>query len=252
MIKIRVVVVDDEMPARNELGNILEKIEGVEVVALLENGKSLINFLKHDFADIVFMDIEMPGMNGLQTVAYIESMGDEVCMPTFVFSTGFAQFAVQAFDLAAFDYVLKPYEMRRIKKTIDRYALSKQERDSNKSSGEILAGKKHFTILLDEKYIVLDAAKEIVIVKAVQGRLQFYTTKGIMESKLALKDAELRLAPYNFMRTGKSFIVNLDMIKEIEPWFNDTFVLIMQHYEKEDVPVSRHYLKEFKAVMGIN
>ena len=87
--------------------------------------------------------------------------------------------------------------------------------------------------------------------ETLQGKLQFYTTRGILESRLLLKDVESRLSRSGFLRTNKSFLVNINMVKEIEPWFNDTYLLIMNHYEKEEVPVSRHYLKDFKTVMGI-
>ena len=101
MIKIRTAVVDDEMPARNELTSILQEIEEVEVVAEFSTGKSFLEFLKSDTVDVVFMDIEMPVMNGIETVQTMERMSDDILnVPQVVFSTGFAQFAIQAFDLA--------------------------------------------------------------------------------------------------------------------------------------------------------
>ncbi len=252
MIKIRTAVVDDEMPARNELTSILQEIEEVEVVAEFSTGKSFLEFLKSDTVDVVFMDIEMPVMNGIETVQTMERMSDDILnVPQVVFSTGFAQFAIQAFDLAVFDYILKPYKDERIRKTISRIRQNLEEHSKNKQVGEIIKAKNNFVIATDNKFIVLKPEEEIVLIKTLQGKLLFYTTRGILESKLLLKDVETRLSGSGFFRTNKSFLVNINMVKEIEPWFNDTFVLIMRHYEKEEVPVSRHYLKDFKSIMGI-
>ena len=252
MTKIRAAVVDDEMPARYELTSILHEIENVDVAAEFSTGKGFLEFLKKDSVDVVFMDIEMPVMTGIQTVQAMEQMSDDILsMPRVVFSTGFAQFAIQAFDLAVFDYILKPYTKDRIRKTISRVKQNMEEQESNKQIGEIINSKNNFVLAIENKFIVLNPEKEIVLIKTLQGKLQFYTTRGILESRLLLKDVESRLSRSGFLRTNKSFLVNINMVKEIEPWFNDTYLLIMNHYEKEEVPVSRHYLKDFKTVMGI-
>ena len=252
MTKIRAAVVDDEMPARYELTSILHEIENVDVAAEFSTGKGFLEFLKKDSVDVVFMDIEMPVMTGIQTVQAMEQMSDEILsMPHVVFSTGFAQFAIQAFDLAVFDYILKPYTKERIRKTVSRVKQNMEEQESNKQIGEIINSKNNFVLAIENKFIVLNPEKEIVLIKTLQGKLQFYTTRGILESRLLLKDVESRLSRSGFLRTNKSFLVNINMVKEIEPWFNDTYLLIMNHYEKEEVPVSRHYLKDFKTVMGI-
>ena len=252
MTKIRAAVVDDEMPARYELTSILHEIENVDVAAEFSTGKGFLEFIKKDSVDVVFMDIEMPVMTGIQTVQAMEQMSDEILsIPRVVFSTGFAQFAIQAFDLAVFDYILKPYTKERIRKTISRVKQNMEEQESNKQIGEIINSKNNFVLAIENKFIVLNPEKEIVLIKTLQGKLQFYTTRGILESRLLLKDVESRLSRSGFLRTNKSFLVNINMVKEIEPWFNDTYLLIMNHYEKEEVPVSRHYLKDFKTVMGI-
>lgn len=252
MTKIRAAVVDDEMPARSELTSILNEMEEVDVVTEFSTGKGFLEFLKKDSIDMVFMDIEMPVMTGIETVQTMERMSDDfLSVPRVVFSTGFAQFAIQAFDLAVFDYILKPYTEERVRKTISRMKQNMEEQAENRQAGEIINAKNNFVIAADNKLIVLKSEEEIVLIKALQGKLQFYTTRGILESKLLLKDVESRLSRSGFLRTNKSFLVNINMVKEIEPWFNDTYLLIMKHYEKEEVPVSRHYLKDFKSAMGI-
>ena len=118
MTEIKALIADDELPARGELRYELSSIPGVTVVGECANGKEVLSFLRtHPNVDILFLDIEMPVMNGLETAKEILTMNYPVKI---VFATGYSQFALQAFDLEAFDYILKPYDEERIAKTIDR------------------------------------------------------------------------------------------------------------------------------------
>ena len=122
MKEIRVLVADDELPARGELKYELSAIPGVKIVGECANGKEVLAFLRtHPNVDILFLDIEMPLMNGLECAKEIVRMDLPVKI---VFATGYSQFAVQAFELEAFDYILKPYDEARIARTIHRLADS--------------------------------------------------------------------------------------------------------------------------------
>lgn len=254
MPRIRAIVVDDEVPARNELKYILQNNPSVETVGTFANGKTVLEYLKEfpEAADIIFLDIEMPVMDGIETAIEIEKITD---YPKLVFSTGFPQFAIKAFDMAIFDYILKPYNDTRVNKTIERLKSILCQNNKLKINGEVVVENNLFSINIvgtDDKIIVLNSVKEIIFVRSIKkGNTLFYTTRGILESKILLKDIEERLKPYSFFRTHKSYIVNLKMIREIEPWFNDTYVLVMDKYKDEQVPVSRHYLKDFKTIMKI-
>lgn len=212
MQDIRVLVADDEIPARGELKYELATIPGVQIVGECKNGKEVLDFLNvHPNVDILFLDIEMPFMNGLECAKEIQRRDYPVKI---VFATGYSQFAVQAFDLEAFDYILKPYDEKRIQRTIKRYADSLELRENHRSL--------------------------------------FYTTNGIIESRMALRDAEQLLAPHGFFRTHKGYIVNLAMIQELESQDNGTLLLTMNYFPKEKVPVSRHYIKDFKNTLHIS
>lgn len=212
MQDIRVLVADDEIPARGELKYELATIPGVQIVGECKNGKEVLDFLNvHPNVDILFLNIEMPFMNGLECAKEIQRRDYPVKI---VFATGYSQFAVQAFDLEAFDYILKPYDEKRIQRTIKRYADSLELRENHRSL--------------------------------------FYTTSGIIESKMALRDAEQLLAPHGFFRTHKGYIVNLAMIQELESQDNGTLLLTMNYFPKEKVPVSRHYIKDFKNTLHIS
>lgn len=245
---IKAVVADDELPARSELKYMLQMLPGVRVVHECANGQEVLDFLReHSDVDILFMDIEMPLMNGIETARHMNEMGLDVKI---VFSTGFDQFAIKAFELEVFDYILKPYKEERVSNTIRRLRLGMEQDRERKTAGEIVFPHKKFAVYSDKKIVLLNPAEEIVLVKTEKFNCTlFYTTRGILESKILLKDVETELSHFGFCRTHKSYVVNLNMIKEILPWFNETFLLVPFHFEKEEIPVSRHYLKIFKQLM---
>lgn len=247
MTKITALIVDDEMPARCELHYILDNIPTVQVIGECTNGKEVLEILRDNKIDIIFLDIEMPIMDGIETAKRINALSLD---SKIVFSTGFDQFAIQAFELEVFDYVLKPYNEDRIAATISR--LQSNIEQNKKIDGEIVCPHNKFAIYSNEKFVVLNPNEDIIMIKSDKSNYTlFYTTKGILTSKILLKDAEEKLFNMGFCRTHKCFIVNLNMIEEIIPWFNETFLLILQNFNKEEVPVSRHYIKTFRKLMKI-
>lgn len=241
----KVLIVDDEMPARQELRYILDEISNIEICGECSNGKEALQFLKSAEPDLIFLDVEMPVMSGIECAQKIKCLPNA---PKIVFSTGFDQFAIQAFELGAFDYVLKPYMDERIYATLKRFFDYETQ---NKSNSNIISTPNKITLASSERLLVFDPSTEIVMIKTEAGAALFYTTRGIIRTNLLLKEAEENLANSGFMRTHKSFIVNTNMIREVIPYLNDTFLLVMQNYEKEEVPVSRHFMKPFKNTIGL-
>lgn len=241
---IKVVIVDDEFPTRQELSSILQNINDVEIVAQCSIGQELLDYLQNNTADIVFLDIEMPQVNGLEIARIIRSTISNP--PLIVFSTGYGQFAVQAFELQAFDYVLKPYTQERILLTIMRFRNQKKQME-NIAPKDILK----LPVWHNDKMILLNPVEEISLIRAEQQRVIVTTNTGEYEINAALKDVELKLKNLGFLRTHKSFIVNISKIREIIPWFNDTFILTLENCSQKEIPVSRHYLPEFKKILNI-
>lgn len=251
MQDIHVLVADDEIPARGELKYELATIPGVQIVGECKNGKEVLDFLNvHPNVDILFLDIEMPFMNGLECAKEIQRRDYPVKI---VFATGYSQFTVQAFDLEAFDYILKPYDEKRIQRTIKRYADSLELRENHRSPGEIINTSQRISLQTQDKTVMISPAQEIIIISTEKSdRSLFYTTRGIIESRMALRDAEQLLAPHGFFRTHKGYIVNLAMIQELESQDNGTLLLTMNYFPKDKVPVSRHYIKDFKNTLHIS
>ena len=241
---IRVVIVDDEFPTRQELSSILQNVNDVDIVAQCSIGQELLDYLANNVADIVFLDIEMPQVNGLEIARIIRSTVPNP--PLIVFSTGYGQFAVQAFELQAFDYVLKHYTQERILLTIMRYRNLKKQLESNKPKDNF-----KLPVWYNEKMLLLNPVEEISLIRAEQQRVIVSTNKGDIEINASLKEIEQKLKGHGFLRTHKSFIVNISKIREIIPWFNDTFILTLENCSQKEIPVSRHYLPDFKKELNI-
>lgn len=241
---IRTIIVDDEYPTRQELAYILGNINDVEIVAECSIGQEALEYLESNSADMIFLDIEMPLINGLEIAKIIRSAIPNP--PQIVFSTGYGQFAVQAFDLQAFDYVLKPYTPERILITIMRYRNMKRQTESHKPKDSF-----KLPIWYNDKMIVLNPETEISLVRAEQQKIIISSNKGEFEITTPLKDVEQKLKGYGFLRTHKSYIVNISKIREIIPWFNDTFILTLENCSQKEIPVSRHYLPDFKKLLNL-
>ena len=199
--------------------------------------------------DLVFLDIEMPIMNGLECAREILKMDLPLKI---VFATGYSQFALQAFDLEAFDYILKPYSENRIRRIIERLTDSLSLQRGKIVPGEVRVTSQKVSIQTKNKTLMISPSEEIVLVCTEKSdRSLFYTTSGIVESRMTLRDIESLLTPLGFFRTHKGYIVNLSMIHEIQPQDNGTLLLTMTSYEKQKVPVSRHYIKAFKSILHI-
>ena len=188
-------------------------------------------------------------MNGLECAKEILKMDLPLKI---VFATGYSQFALQAFDLEAFDYILKPYSEIRIRRIIERLNDSLALRRGQTVPGEVQVSSQKVSIQTKNKTLMISPSEEIVLVCTEKSdRSLFYTTSGIVESRMTLRDIENLLTPLGFFRTHKGYIVNLSMIHEIQPQDNGTLLLTMTSYEKQKVPVSRHYIKAFKDILHI-
>lgn len=246
---IRVLIADDELPARGAIRFMLKKLPDIEIAGECRNGQEVLEFLEKDRAvDLLFLDIEMPGMSGIETAGIIREMYPEV---RFVFSTGYSEFAAKAFELEAFDYMVKPIRRERIARCIERFRDNLSVRNAVTPKEEIVFPGKRFAIRTEEKTILLDPREDIMAVSYEKGRgTCFYTTKGELLSKIPLRTVEESLLPLGFLRSHRAYLVNLSKIQVIIPWFNETYLLRVDNYEKMDIPLSRSYVKDFKKYLN--
>lgn len=252
---LRIIIVDDEYPAREELKDMLEEMEDIEIIAEFEDGMETIEFLqKNDQADVVFLDIRMRHKDGIVTAWEILQLPNP---PQVVFITGYEDYAVKAFELNAVDYILKPYSVQRLEQTISKLRnLTVANQFTNGNAFEFLRNnltvdQMRLFVWVGEKMVVLHADDIIYIKTDEKGKPVIYSSKGVFMTRLTLKEIEKTLSPAQFVRTHKSYLVNLNKVSEVVPWFNNTYMISLDGYKEEQVPVARHYLNDFKSAFKI-
>lgn len=253
---MRCMIVDDEAPAREEIKYLLQKYDGVEVVAEAEEGKKAFEIIKREKPDVVFLDIQMRGMSGFDVADELLKL--ENC-PLIVFITAFDQYAIKAFEINAVDYILKPISSERLKSTMDRLSnlLKRGSGDMGKVNIEELLKYiskprqiQKISVYSNGKHIPLDPYEIIYI--GVEGRnTVIKSKKGEFISNLNLGELEEKLKDFPFFRSHRSFLINLEEIQEIDNWFHGTYQITMRGFPKEKIPVSRSNAPKFREMMNL-
>lgn len=254
---IKCIVIDDEKPARDELAYLINKTEGFSVIATYESGVSLLKeneqvaeaTLFH--SEVLFVDINMPGCNGIELVERIKAMAYEGQV---VFVTAFDDYAIKAFELHAIDYIMKPVSDERIGKCLRRLREEQREMTYDHKLDQLLTqlgqDKKEKICLHHNGKIVPVKLDEILYCKAENKGTVIYTEQGVFHATLSLADFQKKIHGENFFRCHRSFLININYIVNIEPWFNRTYQVAFKDIE-EKIPVSRNYVQRFKEIMNI-
>jgi two-component system response regulator LytT len=239
----RVLVVDDEKPAREELQYLLGQIPQVKVVGESEIGMDAIKKTKELKPDFIFLDIQLPDLTGLQVAELIREMelGVEI-----VFVTAYDHFAIEAFKLRAFHYILKPYELEDLRQVFVMYG--KEMNQKVKSPKVPSTPKLAIEIEDDIKYL---SPKDIVYIVKEGRSVVIHTAKEKYEAQYTLQQLEEKLGPYSIIRTHKSYLVNLEHVKEMRAWFNGSYNVYMDDPSRSIVPVSRNYVKELRLKLEL-
>jgi len=243
---LKALIVDDEPLARDELAYLLKRSKGVEIVGEADSIRSTLEFIQIEEVDVVFLDIQLADESGLELAQKLQDLSHQ---PAIVFATAFDEYALNAFDLHAIDYILKPFDEIRIQKTIEKLAkLSMKSIKTEVKKNPPLLKQDKLAISVDER-ILLITFEEIIYIFTQEGKTSVVTDKMTHRINEPLINLERKLQNTSFTRVHRSYIVNLDKIIEIQPWFNSTFNLIMNDGEK--VPVSRTYTKELKQLFNL-
>lgn len=239
---MKVLVVDDEQPARNKIISFLKNEKEVDQILEARDGVEAINKIKNEKPDIVFLDIQMPGLNGFEV---IEKIGVEK-MPPVVFVTAYDQFAINAFDVNAVDYLLKPFDKERFLKSFNRVTekikLKKGKSDELelvlkevKKERKIL---ERFLINVGSKYFFV-AVGEILFISSAEKYVELHTAKGKYLVRDTMNNVEESLDPEMFARIHRSYIVNIEQIKEMQPWSHGDYLVILKSGDK--IQMSRRF-----------
>lgn len=243
---LKAFIVEDERLARDELKYLLMESAQIEIVGEADSLVDAVKDISKLKPDIVFLDIDLEGDNGLDLAKQLLMLKQA---PAIVFATAYDEYALQAFELNAIDYILKPFDEDRIRQTLEK--IIRMGKIGNEKIAFSPSLKKASTdkiaVLVDERIVLLEN-DSIIFLESYEGKCKIKTLTDEYIVGDSLVVIEKKLQQTQFMRVHRSFIVNLDHIVEIHPWFNSTYNLVLK--DKSKVPVSRTYSKEFKMHVG--
>lgn len=247
------IIADDEQLAREELKFLLDQIGDVEVVAVAENGIEALDAIERLDPALAFLDIQMPGLDGIGVLRRLREQN--IDPPHVIFSTAYEQFAVEAFRLEAMDYLLKPVERARLEETIGRARRVVADRITEPPAPppgarpapgftKLLVRNGTRNLIVDPQeliYATIDSGVITLVTTQVEGQSNFRT----LEELLAVLD------PDAFWRAHRSFVVNINRIREVVPWFKSTYQLKMDDKKSSEVPVSRMQSRRLREMLNL-
>lgn len=234
---LKALLVDDEVPARSELRFLLGEAGGVEVVGEAGSASEALQLIKAIPYDVVFLDVNMPGLSGIELA---EALSGLTRPPAVVFVTAHSEHAVEAFEVAAVDYLVKPVEIRRLRMAIERLTPAAEapvriDRIPVEKGGRKLllqvADIFHIMAKDDYSYILTDGERYL--------------------STLSLADLEQKLEAQGFFRVHRRYLVNLAQVKEVAPMYGGTMELTLKDAAQTRVPVSRRRAPALKRSLGL-
>lgn len=242
MNDIKILVTDDEPPARKKLISFLKDGQSNFVIDEASNGLEAVEQINEVKPDLIFLDIQMPGMNGFEV---IEQIGIDK-MPAVIFVTAYDQYALDAFEVNAVDYLLKPFDknrfMKSLQKGLEKINLHKtREKELTNILNEINRRKKfaeRFLVNHASKYFFIQC-EEIIYISSEEKYVSLHTKNGTFLLRETMNNMEEKLNPEKFTRIHRSSIVNISQIQEMQPWSHGDYVVILKNGEK--INMSRRY-----------
>jgi two-component system response regulator LytT len=262
-MSLTALIIDDEPLARQELQYLLERAGGVEVLAQGTNGIEAVELIREHKPDVVFLDVQMPGLDGFAVLKKL--LDRKLPMPQVVFATAFNQYAVRAFEVNAVDYLLKPFDRKRVLQTIEKAIarrsapvesasdakldallrlVEEQAQVPRSQSGKVIVRAQSRLLLVDQSEICFASIEDgtiSVVTRTVEGHSNCRTLEELMD----------QLDPETFWRAHRSFVVNIQHIREVVPWFKSSYQLRMDDPQKTEIPVSRAQTKRLRELFNL-
>jgi two-component system response regulator LytT len=277
---ISALIIDDEQLARDELKYLLDQVGGVEVVAQGTNGIEAVDLIEEHHPDLVFLDVQMPGLDGFAVIQRLmtrnrqkASSGDPADaepLPHIVFATAYDQYAVRAFDVNAVDYLLKPFDLTRVLQAVERVrsringggaATGAARPDSqidallkllNRPQGASRSPQPAKLIVQAQSRLLLVDQAEICYAAIDEGVIRIVTQTFEGQSKCRTLEELLDLLdPALFWRAHRGFVVNINHIREVVPWFKSTYQLRMNDKKQTEIPVSRAQTRRLRELFNL-
>jgi two-component system, LytTR family, response regulator LytT len=255
MNDLRAVIVDDEQLAREELRYMLDQLGGVEVAAEAGNGPEAIGLIGRLNPDIVFLDVQMPGLTGFEVAHRLIQNGGS---PNIIFVTAFDRHAIEAFEVNAVDYLLKPVETARLEQAVDRARRRIGEAPLNDQVERIVQQmherqrrRERVAVKVAERFLLIQA-DEIIYASLTDDSINIVTSQFAGTSNFrTLDELQARLDPATFWRVHRSHLVNINKVKEIVPWFSRNYILRMKDAKATEIPVSRAQTKRLREYLRL-
>jgi two-component system response regulator LytT len=250
---ISALLVDDEQLARDELSFLLKEFPEVEVLATAKNGLEAIKLIENLEPDVVFLDVQMPGLDGLGVIRQLREKS--VPLPHFILATAYDQYALEAFRLEALDYLLKPIEKDRLALSIERAYKVVQEQAKTAQpeapAPKSLTQRTKLLVKSSNRNFIVDA-QDVVYATIEDGLITVVATGVEGESNYrTIEELQSNLDPDTFWRVHRSFLVNIHRIREVIPWFKSSFQLRMDDKKQTEIPVSRVQTKRLRALLKL-
>ena len=248
---ISALIVDDEQLASDELAYLLKDFPDVEIVATGSNGLEALKLIENLEPDLVFLDVQMPGLDGMGVIHRLKELG--IPLPHIVLATAYDQYAIEAFKEAATDYLLKPVEKARLALTIQRVRAAMEERAKASEPFETAQAAHRSKILVrkDNRNFIVDA-QDVVFATIDEKTITVVGTHIEGESTYkTIDELQASLDPETFWRVHRSWLVNINRIKEVIPWFKSSFQIRMDDKRQTEVPVSRVQTKRLRTLFRL-
>jgi len=248
------LIVDDEQLASDELAYLLKDFPDIDVIGTAKNGIQAIKMIEEMEPELVFLDVQMPGLDGLGVIRKLQEK--KVPLPYFILATAYEQYAVEAFRLEALDYVLKPVEKDRLALTVDRARRLLQEKSAKAATEppapprpaqvrtKLLVKSANRNFIVDAHdliYATIDDGLITVVTTQLEGQSNYRTIEELQSS----------LDPDVFWRVHRSYLVNINRIKEVIPWFKSSYLLRMDDKKQTEIPVSRVQTRRLRTLLKL-
>jgi two-component system response regulator LytT len=256
-VPLSAVIVDDEQLARDELSYLLKSMDDINIVAQGGNGLEAINLIKEHSPDLVFLDVQMPGLDGFGVIKKL--LDRKVPLPQIIFATAYDQYAVKAFEVSALDYILKPFDKKRLTQAIEKVRRKLQGASSSgdkldtlvklleaqrPENSKVLIRAAGRLLLVEQKEVCFASIEDgviSVVSTTLEGQSNCRTLEELLEG----------LDPGMFWRAHRSYVVNINRIKEVVPWFKSSYQLRMDDKKQSEIPVSRAQTKRLRELFGL-
>jgi two-component system, LytTR family, response regulator len=247
-LELKVLIADDDYGMRLVLKKALDKIKYCKLIGEAEDGNTVLQLYEKLQPDVVFLDVEMPGLTGIECAKRIIDINPKTFI---IFATAHGEYMPDAFETYAFDYLIKPFKVERLSKTLERISLLSEKQEDigihkiiryEKGLDKILIKNKEGVSFID--------MNDIIIIQREDRSTAIYTSKEAFNTSEALSDLEERLGKGLFFRSHKSYIINLSMISKIYPYGRWTYLVKLKNTEKDALLTHERY-EELKNIFNI-